>query len=411
MIGKLKSAFVLAFILMGVFFFSAPGFSSEEQESGEPLYRQLIVRKAVQEPSVEAEDEALKPMLNNGGKFRIGIIESGVWTGFIYYFDAVVDALTNLGWGDPKVYASLTEAERETIPAMIKALNEKGWSPYIEFPAEAYERLAMETKKEGTARIASIHNLDMIVGLGTWAGQELRALPDSFVTPCVIMAVSSPIESKILDSPTDSGRDNITGSVELDRFKRQIQLFHDIIGFKRLGVVYAGSDPTAAQYAAISDIMDIQKQRGFELITATDVPPSGAMDEINRKFIENVKSIVDNIDAFYLTLQNGVNDKTIPTLVKIFSDHGIPTFYMGGSSFVKRGVLFSIATNWKIVGAFNAPKIVRILKKEARPRDLNMILDAEPRIAINLATATAIGYDPSVDVLAGSDEIYSIIEE
>jgi len=382
----------------------------------EQRYQEFITTKAVvSSDDAEHQGTSLEPILNHGKPFRIGIIESGVWTGFGLYFDAVIDALTNYGWGDADVYASLTEEERATIPDLIRALKEKQWSAYIEFPEDAYRRLTLETRQQDTEDVGLRDDLDMIFGLGTWAGQDLKALPSSFTTPCVIMAVSKPLESGILASPDDSGMDHITGRVEVDRFKRQAQLFHDIIEFKTLGVVYAGEDPTAAQYAAIPDIKELQAEinqehgASFSLTMGTDVPASGDMERINRKFIENVEGIIDSIDAFYLTLQNGVNADTLPGLVELFTTHKVPTFYMGGSNFVRKGVLLSIATNWTPIGVFNAEKVILILKG-ATPRSLNQVFQAEPRIAINLETARIIEYDPPVDVLAIADEIYNTIE-
>ncbi|MCE5242847.1 MAG: ABC transporter substrate binding protein [Syntrophobacteraceae bacterium] len=403
-IGKIAVVLSILFCCPG---FWLPGNAAEE-EDGNAHFKHFLVQRQILDSDATREEE-LGPVSDDGRKVRIAVMESGVWTGFIFYFDAVVDSLTHLGWGDPQVYESLTKAEKENIPAMIAALRKKNWSEYIEFPEDAYVRLAMDTRKQEAASIAARTDIDMVVGLGTWAGQELKNQPDSYKTPCVILGVSNPIGSGILQSTTDSGRDNITGSVEMNRFERQLRLFHDIVGFKRLGVVYAGSDPTAAQYAAVEDIKTLRRERGFEVLEATDVPPSGDMEEINRKYIAGVESIVGRIDAFYLTLQNGVNAATLPQLVKIFNSHGIPTFYMGGSEYVRKGVLLSIATNWKTMGAFNARNIARILRG-ARPRDLDMIFDAEPRVAINLATATAIAYDPPVDVLASADEIYTTIE-
>ncbi|MBF0119782.1 MAG: hypothetical protein HQK79_13180 [Desulfobacterales bacterium] len=355
--------------------------------------------------------ENLKPELKKGKKYRIGILESGVWGGFILYFKAWAKGLTAFGWGNKEILEGLTKEEQADIKIMINALNKKKWSEYIEFSEDAYRKMTLETRKNDTDAVAKISNLDIIIGLGTWAGQDLRALPESFKTPCLISAVSMPIESKIIDSVNDSGRDNIFGRVEPDRFKNQIQLFHDVIGFKRLGVVYSGIDPTAYQYAAIPDIEAVKQKRGFELIAATSVPPSGDIEKINQKFIENLKKLVeiDNIDAFYLTLQNGINQNTLPKIIEIFNKYKIPTFAMGGPDYVKKGILLSVATNWDPIGVFEAQNTIKILKGN-KPRDLNLIFEAEPRIAINLETAKIIGYDPPVDILGASDEIYTNIE-
>ncbi|MBF0119783.1 MAG: hypothetical protein HQK79_13185 [Desulfobacterales bacterium] len=375
------------------------------------LYKQFVIEKQSKYSSSDNKDD-LNPISGNIKKYRIGILESGVWSGFVLYFKALVEGLTTLGWGKIDVLENLTIKEQIDIKVMIEALNKKGWSDYIDFPTKAYRKMTLETRKKDTEALVSTPDLDMIIGFGTWAGQDLRALPDTFKIPCLISAVSKPIESKIIDSVNDSGKDNITGRVEIDRFKRQIQLFHDVMGFKKIGVVYSGIDPTGSQYAAIPDVEAVKEQRRFEVAISTDVPPSGDIQEINRKFIENVEKLVkeEKIDAFYLTLQNGVNLSTLPKLLEIFNSNKVSTFYMGGSDYVRKGILLSIATNWAPIGIFEAKNTIRILKG-AKPRDLNLLFEGVPSIAINIETAKIIGYDPPVDILATADEIYSSIEK
>lgn len=406
-----RSYIGFAIALSAVFYFilfTASG-SREDSDRKTQRYRNFIVLKENTETPNSAgngEDDLL-PVLTCGKKYRIGILESGTWSGFALYLDAVLQALTHHGWGEGSVYASLTKLERKTVPGIIDALNSRGWSPYMAFPIDACYRITRENMERVTDNIAARSDLDMIIGLGTMAGKQLKKRAPEFSVPCVIMAVSNPLGSGILDGPGDSGRDNITGRVEVNRFKRQVQLFHDIVKFRSLGVVYDGKDPSAAQYAAIPEIRQTRKEgRSFSLVTETDF--SEKMD-LNENYIANARSLVGKIDAFYLTLQAGVNEVTLPQLVKLFTDHKIPTFCMGGADAVRKGGLMSIATNWPSIGVYNARKIIRIIKG-AKPRELAMLFEAEPRIAINLATARAIGFDPPVSVLACADEIYNKIE-
>jgi ABC-type uncharacterized transport system substrate-binding protein len=379
-----------------------------------PLYQRFIHTNHAVDVTSGTDADIFTPILNNNKKFRIGIIESGVWTGFIHYFEAMIEALTNYGWGKSQVIKSLSNAEKASIPAMIKALSDKNWSDYIEFPKTAYQTISLETRKTAVSNFVDQNQFDMIFGLGTWAGQDLKALPLDFITPCIIMAVSNPIRSEILKSPKDSGKANFTGRIDTGRFQNQIKFFHDSLRFKNLGVVYSGEDDSAREYAAIPDILEVRKQKthkqkaSFNLVTATNIPASGDINLINKMLMQNTKSIINQIDAFYLTLQNGINTTTLPRLVELFNAHKIPTFYMGDSSFVKKGVLMSFTVDYQSIGDFNARKIIKILKG-AKPQSLEMIFEVKPRIAINLATANIIGYNPSVKTLKIVDEIYTSI--
>ncbi len=379
------------------------------------LYRQFVIDRQLEGLDTTLKKNDLSPELIKGKKFRIAVLESGVWSGFPLYLDAVIEALTELGWGNQEVYRSLLPHEKASTLSLIKTLNSKEWSQYIEFDVKSYAQIQLATRGQGAFKLSRENDLDLIIGLGTWAGQDLRRLPKKFNTPCIIMAVSKPIKSGILNNSKDSGRNNFTGRIDLDRFKRQISLFHSIVGFKKLGIVYAGDDSEAALYAGIPDIKAVQSglrkngKESFDLIEATDIPASGDLVLISQKYLKSVTDITSQIDAFYLTLQNGVNDNSISRLVDFFIKNKIPTFYMGGAKYVRHVVLFGFTDNYTPIGQFNALKIIKILKG-AKPRDLNMIYEANPRIAVNLATAHKIGLDIPADVLKIADEIYNTVE-
>ena len=67
-----------------------------------------------------------------------------------------------------------------------------------------------------------------------------------------------------------------------------------------------------------------------------------------------------------------------------------------------------IIYDFKYVGHFYAEIIAKIFNG-AQPRQLDLIFEDPPKIAINLKTAEIIGYDPPVDVLGAADEIYQEI--
>ena len=65
---------------------------------------------------------------------------------------------------------------------------------------------------------------------------------------------------------------------------------------------------------------------------------------------------------------------------------------------------------FKYVGQYQA-KIIAKIFNGAKPGQLNQLFEEPSRIAINLKTASKIGYDPPVDVLSAADEIYNSYQE
>src|SRR5690606_24052604 len=74
----------------------------------------------------------------------------------------------------------------------------------------------------------------------TWAGQDLRQLGPP--VPTIVGSVSDALGSGVADSLEDSGRNNLHARIEPERYQRQLRLFHEIVGFETLGLVYEDSE-------------------------------------------------------------------------------------------------------------------------------------------------------------------------
>jgi ABC-type uncharacterized transport system substrate-binding protein len=112
-----------------------------------------------------------------------------------------------------------------------------------------------------------------------------------------------------------------------------------------------------------------------------------------------------------VTVQGGVNSKSIPDLVNIANQHKLPTFSQSGSEEVKYGFLASISqAGFKYIGEYHAYITAKILNG-AMPRSLPQLFEEPPKIAINMKTAELIGFNPPVDILLAADEIYQTIDK
>jgi ABC-type uncharacterized transport system substrate-binding protein len=234
--------------------------------------------------------------------------------------------------------------------------------------------------------------------------------PSSFDIPVIVTAVSDPVKSEIIQSVEDSGKDYLTAFCDPERFIRQVQLFHDVIQFKKLGVLY--TDTLAGKtYAALDDIHTIAKEKGFEVIGNTNLIEEDNDPQAPAQYVTALKDLAPQVDAIYLTVQAGLTLQNLQNILPIINQYKLPSFAMEGSSYVKHGVLFSIsAYQLFAVGEFNAKNMIRIFKG-ASPRELNQVFSITPKIAINLKAAELIGYDVPVDILGSSDEVYTEIED
>jgi len=351
------------------------------------------------------------PKLKDGKKWRIGYYEGGEYIDYQVIFTATIKGLMQMGWIKQ---TDIPSQKGEQTTDLWKWLTTDLKSKYIEFVKDAHytakwdDKLRVKTAEKILKRLESKKDIDLMIAMGTWAGQDLAN--DRHSTDTLAFSVSDALGAGIIKSNEDSGYDHIHARVDPFRFERQVRTFHDVVGFNKLGVAYEDT-VSGRSISGIDRIEKIASERGFEIIgcyTKDDVPDKNIAEETCKQCFNNL--VGKKAEAIYVTLQNGVNSNSIPELVKIVNSKGIPTFSQSGSHEVKWGFLMSLSqASYKYVGEFNAKTIGKVFNG-AKPRQIPQIFEEPPKIAINIKTAEIIGYDPPVDVMLAADEIFQQVE-
>ena len=284
-------------------------------------------------------------------------------------------------------------------------------SKWLEFVPDAYWRPGNFDSDQRAPMREAISNrlhgkqdIDLIIAMGTWAGQDLREVGPP--VPTVEGSVSDAIAARISDSEDDSGRDNLHVRIEPERYQRQLRLFHEIVEFESMGIVYEDSDE-GRSYAALAAAEQVAKERGFRL-EHCHAPSTGI--ELEQAVANAVDCYAElagrHVGAVYITTHRGVTGESINDIAAILTQARVPSFSMAGSREVQRGILMSIAqADVSHVGLLHAETIARIFNG-ALPRELSQLWVDPPKIALNLSTAREIGFDPPVDILLAADEVY-----
>lgn len=372
----------------------------------------VILSLAVSLAFAEKEFSVHPNVKNKGKKIRIGYLEGGPFYNYPPNLIAFVLGLAELGWLEsPNIPPRKDEADAKSVWQWL-ANNVK--SDYLEFVEDAFYCSNWDVKFRKTLRekvikrLKTKRDIDFMIAMGTWGGQDLAN--NEHQVAVMVFSSSDPLRAKIVKSVEDSGFDHVHARVDPTRYERQVQLFHDIIGFKKLGVAYEDSFE-GRTYAAISDIEKVAKERNFEIVRCFSKNQVPEIQMANDSVVKCHEELSQKVEAVYLTNQTGVNIYNMKRLLEPLMKSKIPTFSQIGSRDVRYGVLLSIAqANFKYVGRFHAETAARIFNG-AKPRDLKQLFEDPPKISINLYTAQIIGYDPPVDILGAADEIYQDIEE
>jgi ABC-type uncharacterized transport system substrate-binding protein len=303
----------------------------------------------------------------------------------------------------------------ESFPDYYKEMPKAYWnwltrcnSQYLSFnPEDGYSANwdgsnRSEIRKELIKKLQS-DSLDLIIAMGTWAGQDLANNEHS--VPVLVMSTSNPIEAGIIKSAGNSGFTHVTARVDPDRYLRQVRMFHRIVGFNTLGVAFENS-PDGRIYSAIDEVEKAAGERDFKPVYCEVQDTISDTEKSDNSCMACYKKLSRSVDAVYVTALTCV-DRNPAVISALFREAGIPTFSLNGSKFVKDGLLMSISSDsgYKAIGSYYAQKFGEILNG-AKPVDLKQKFEDPLDIAVNLKTAKAIGFEFPKSILTIAAEIY-----
>lgn len=274
-------------------------------------------------PNLVHPDECdFVPALKNGKKkFKISVIQSGEYWQYASNFMHQLNALKNLGWME---FEEIPPDAAKTVPGIFGALAKKEYSKYIEFVPELYFDFEFKEKEKASdpkfLEILANKDVDLIISLGTRTGKVLSKIP-SLSTPVIAVQISDPVKAGVIQSCDDSGNDWLTATCDPDKYLRQIKIFHDVIEFKRLGLIYEDTE-VGRSIAALDYIEDQARKKGFEIFAEfvdDNKPDSPA------RYLEAVKKIAPKIDAMYFTIHSkGLDIGHLSDVMAVLNKYKVP---------------------------------------------------------------------------------------
>ncbi len=354
---------------------------------------------------------AASPPAKISKKWRIGYFEGGPWKNYQSSLIATIEALSKLGWIE-KISIPPQKDIHDTS-ALWQWLASNARSRYIQFVADAYysnnwdKKMRKETKILLLKRLNKDQDIDLMIVMGTWAGQDLANNDHS--VPTIVASVTDPIAAEIIKSADDSGYDHIHARVDPTRYERQIRAFHDLIGFKKLGVPFENS-VTGRSFAAIDKIEKVARERQFELVPCYTVYPD--TKEAEADMIRCARELAPKTDAYYAPQYISINPQTLPEILAPLNKYKIPTFSQD-RDFVRHGLLMTVAiAKFDRLGMFYAKTIAKIING-AKPRDLNQVYEEKVKIAFNKKAAGIIDLRDDIYklILEIADEVYDETEK
>lgn len=360
----------------------------------------------------DAKAAETAPTLNNGKKWRIGYLEGGPYVNYQGSLKSTAQSLMSMGWIEKADIPK--SSDLEDTKALWAWLSDTARSQYLEFVKNGYwsSEWRKDKRNQDAAQIKermnTTPNIDLFIAMGTWAGQDLVSILEK--TPVIVMSCSDPVKAKIVKSEKDSGKENVHAWCDPTRGERRLRLFHDILGFKRLGVIYEDTEEGRI-YANLSSIMQISEERGFKVIECEALETGLSLEKCRDNAFFCIGKMVTQIDAMVISDHRGLHPKYFPEVIDPLLRNGVPVFTaVRGPTLVSRGVLMGIAReDYQPLGDFYAKTIAGVFNG-SKPRDLTQIYKEPLKLAINLEAAKTLGYDIPPNVKTIADILYEKID-
>nr|WP_233234219.1 ABC transporter substrate binding protein [Bordetella sp. LUAb4] len=341
----------------------------------------------------------------DGGKWRIGYVASGVHPNYQRTMRVIVDGLQALGWlRIAPIPEGLTDGE---IWRFIAANTR---SDVLEFVGDGcwiagnFDNDRRPAMRQAIAyRLREQHDIDLVIAMGTLAGQDMMAL--GAPVPTIVASTSDAIAANIVKNAKDSGLENLFVHTYPERYARQLRLFHDTVPFKTLGLVYENTREGRV-FSAVDAIERLASELGFTLVRCDARAQGLDPDTVTNNVVACYREVSAQVDAVYVTTHIGITPLNVGRVAQVLREAKVPSFSMHGAEDVRNGILMSLAqSDHTALGLFFAEAIARVFNG-AKPRQLRQIWRDPATIALNLETARVIGFDPPVDVLLAADEVY-----
>jgi ABC-type uncharacterized transport system substrate-binding protein len=368
-------------------------------------------------PCWPAAAKEIAPILKDGGKkWRIGYLQGGEkGEEYAESLKALIAGLADLGW---MPLDAVPEKEQNTTDFIWRQLAEKS-GKYLEFVPNAYwsngwnRTTRKANKDEIIKRLITEKDIDMMIAMGTWAGEDLA--DNSHNTNTIVINSSNPVEAGISKSSEFSGRPHIHVTIEADRYENQLLLFYNIFKFKTLGVVYEDS-PEGRAFAAIEPIRNTSKLLNFTLVERV-IPPEKNEQEIEKLANDSYVELSAKVDAVYITSHLGIKPEKMPNMLQKMLKYKVPTWSQAGceEDVEHGGVLMAVERpSYKDLGLFQADVMAQIFHGTA-PGDIPQNFDdaKSKSICLNLKTAKLIEFNPPWYLMAAvkRERIYWNIQE
>lgn len=363
----------------------------------------LTRREALLFLSLLAAGASAAKAAQSGTPKNVILVTGGDYVRYRRIFEATIAGLEALGLvrDVPHVADSDREGTSDIWEALTRATGAMRFLPDGHYSYAWDKAVREKVNAEIAERLRTRRDVDLIFTLGTEAGLDIPKLTSGI--PILSLGSSNPVQTGIVASETDSGRDNLHALVRRDPYGEEVRGFHALCPFKKLALVVAAS---SVDKAGAKDIEAACRDlgAGFECLTYPDDGEGAAkrFDDILESVREAHRRGCDAVVFHWFR----ATSQEYSRLTRLLAECRMASFAQSGEEFVAHGILLGTGNeSFEGYGAFEADVIRRVLEGTP-PRKCPQVFAERSRFVINLVSAMEIGWTPDFGVLVAMEKSF-----
>ncbi|WP_166261393.1 ABC transporter substrate-binding protein [Marinobacter salicampi] len=231
---------------------------------------------------------------------------------------------------------------------------------------------------------------DVIVAIATPSAQTVAAAARQI--PIVFSAVTDPVGARLIKDLAAPGA-NITGVTDMLPLEQHMDMLLKIMpGANRIGTVYNPGEANAV--ALVEQLENVLAGRDITLVKAAATKTSEVLGA--------ARSLVDKVDAIYLTTDNTVISAA-EAVISVGERADIPVF-AADTATVTRGAIAALGFDYYDVGRQTGKMVVRILEG-SKPASMPVETVEKLSLFVNPQAGERMGLTIPQDVIDDADTV------
>lgn len=337
------------------------------------------------------------------GVIRVGYVESEDYHAFASGLAGIGEALRERGMIDHFDLGPDMPSSKEVWRTLAEAGGGKlAFVPDMHFCMKSMDEADYD-------QFINSKDVDLVLVMGTVAGVYFTAHETK--NDYMVFAAANPIRSGIVKSESERFKPNSYAYIDPSRFRRQIEIAHNIFPFKAIGVVYENSEYAYA-YSGIDQLETSAEANGFSIVRLYVDESRGDWDD-DRYYTEMkaaYRQLARQVDTLYITTATTADDR-LPSLLDELYAAGVATVSQVGESQVRSGVVLGVTLDDpKEQGRFISAQLERYVDGVSIDQ-LDQVYEITPKFFLNYDAALRTGLQIPVRTWLMADEIYRLEEE